>query len=507
MNRSPCRRLAAIAAVAVLVPSLSGSRALAWCEFDPTPAEATYAAAYEFEVEANFADWSAFFGDTLGSSSSDPNYYQTVLREWVDAAAQEWQRSSRVPIKISFKGFTSNADESWDGRSVIMARPCVNAETSRGNAQPEPNGEACDIIFSYDWGGVACDNETFLSPAASASGAISGGLVDGHRLLRHEIGHCLGLAHPGDVPPGGGVCSDNCSGAENPDACINGPLMWNARSESPYGDDTEGIHEILRSVDAVPARRISLVQGQYALPSSWEQSAVNDLAVYATHPPRIACAEGDGATNNQCVMARAYNQSTIRINTISFSGSFNTPSLGTTINIPGFHTRRPVDIAMNPSPPSGAFVAVAIAQEQNPTDGATADLNYPRASRVIRVSSAGLLDPPFELDTTSIDDDITNRAPRVTFVRGLGATCSASTATCTCLNGSCQSPTGTLGRFVVAQVKHNRELAFWISPDEVGTAGASGYTRMTEVTPAPGAQRLTGTTGLRFRDSFDFACP
>jgi hypothetical protein len=411
----------------------------AWCPRGTPPVP--YRTAYAFEAERDVTGWNALFLETRlgGTMSTD-----VVVESWIDRAAQTWSRYARAPVKLGFLGFTAgtvDAHDLDDGRSIIFARPCKNPDETTGKTWTGRGGTTCDIELRYDVpGGPACDNTTRLISIADTNGAGLGA----DRLLRHEMGHCLGLAHPWR----GDAC-ERKKAADNDEGCSEHGIMCigggcgEPRSDLPGGDDIEGVFERMTGEDfRLPAREVWI--GDRA------------LGVFAAAPPRIACA------GEACALVRTHGVDEVHVH--AFAGANLAAPLearfARPLTVRGLVTRRSPDVAV------GANTALVIVAEQRAHEDPRGE-NFALPSRALFVR----LDPPALLDSGEIDptsdDDVTPYEPRVTFADG---------------------------RFLVVLAKRDRGFALYAHDARVGGA----WTRLREIGGA--------ISELEVQDSFDVDC-
>lgn len=423
---------------------------------------------YAFEAENSATSWiNTIDSPTLNTDPTSSKYWQHVIEHQIDTATQAWSRDARVRAKIGFKGWFTNPPMPWssDGREAIVTEACPQFD-------PFPfamytvweqlaNPSSCDIVIRR--GGCITQN--------LATGAASNGIDTGNfaRSLRHEMGHCMGLAHPATDGSG---CDEygNC-GCERADCieeifggCIAGQVMCqqtcNRFSEHPIFDDINGHHAKLTGSGDPTKRRVNLGLATVSVTDVFADQEVLDTGKNSTFPARIDCRQGTSTPD--CVMVRADGRSILAFDRVTFAAT--TPRTIQTIattNVAFTSLTRSPDVALG-----GAGYSVAVAYHS-----LAASVFGTRA--LVFNTSTGQFVSSTELDPTAgNDNDVTYGEPRVTFVRGLGGT----------------------GRFLVAVATRSRTLAFYLSAD------ANGGGPWTLLTLSAGA--LGGVF-----DGFDLHCP
>jgi hypothetical protein len=495
-----------------------------------------------FTIEDDCPGWDSFLGGAA-LDCINPNadlYYKSVIGHLMDSSLQAWSRDGRSAIKVGITGFAASAVPANDGINTIsVSNSCAG---STGNTDVESDDVHVDIIFKGGCGG----GSTNIATVSFADGGGSGA----YRIVRHEVGHALGLAHQ-CVSSG---TASNCPGRNPENVCFDGPLLSSTgggstwQTDYPHGEDVEGIQELHRgdTLGAVhrsgpyvtpssllPRREVVLTQATLstATPPALTETSTSPTGLFSVFPARIDCRRGNGSGGADCVIVRAWTERNLRFNTLSVASPGGTPIVGTTLTTNGVRTRRPPDVAVSHGVNPIENVAIAVVAHQEPSDSETCStagdcaagetctsgacrvpcsssvpcdadetctaglcstaFNRPRSSVIHRYTN--LTGTPshtsFELDSTG-PDDITTSDPRVTYVRSFGGSC---------LQGACSG--GWLlssGRFLVMQLKLDRTPVLYLS-----NVGGTSFNKMTEDTNGS-VPRLSDRM---IHEGFDIACP
>jgi hypothetical protein len=537
--------------------------AQAWCQhnayededgdgdFDPP---LPFANVLAFEVEDSPVEWDAMIGflDFDGHAYDD---FRDVLEHVVDATSQSWNREARSPVKLGFGGFVAGVGvDVTDGVSTISVGPCVGS--TAGTFEDITNRNSCDIQFcraevanqtcmedadctafgGQCSNGVCQTTLTRLDSSADADGSGAGI----YRLLRHEMGHCLGVGH---------ACNGaSCSNANSEQVCYAEPVVNSSqpmRSDLPHGEDIEALQEILRGDTLAGADRL----GIFASPNSllprreivlrsvvqsttqvWSTTAAQPLGLYSVYLPRLDCRRGTGAAVD-CVMVRAWTEKDLRVNPISAAAGGGSPVLGATTTVAGVVTRRAPDVALSHNA-TIENIAIAVVAPSTPSDDLSCSVN--QDCPLSYTCSTGICRKPCtagcradetcggqfcaavynrqrpivvhkftNLNATAVHtqkvlsdepngvEAISAHGPRISYVRSFGNACVSGAG---CLNGFAS----TQGRWLVATTALDRTPQFFLS-DVTGT----NWRLMEEDPPE------TSTTEMNARriiEGFDLAC-
>ena len=415
-----------------------------------------------FRIEDSRAQWDATIANV--SLVDDPISqldYKRVMSHVVDSAAQNWQRVGRSRAKIGLSGFTAGLVWGADGTSAIVSEACP-ADPNSAPAQAWPDilgGSECDLVFRR--GACAPFNLATTSSATGLAGSFE-------RTLSHEMGHCIGLAHPANSNTSCEILGSSilcgcqvgaCGGVGVPPVggCTDGMLMCQdscgKRVDLPHPHDQTAIihgHYGSATSGSAPRRKVLLRTRRISTTNTFQDMATIDTGVSSRFLPAIQCRTG--VASPQCFMARVFDDTSVRFDRLTFPGvGPTTVTLGTT-TVTNARTGYPADLAISES----SNVAVVVISPNDPT-------SVVGQAQVLRFN----LSQNQFLGTVTVPVRTTMQ-PRVVFVRGLD-------------------------RFVVAVYDGSRQARFFISTDGAGNGPYSELTR-------------TGTFDAS-DSSFDLHCP
>lgn len=439
--------------VALLACLLLHVPARAWCPVGfsgPGNADDYYA----FEVENHAQGWiDTVDAPTLNTTTTSPLYWRDVMLHVVDTATQTWSRNGRARVKIGYRGVITNppAEPRGDGHSVVYTDPCPSdphAPAAYAWVEYLLKPGNCDIVVHRG----SCTTLR-LGTASDLTGADASNFA---RIVRHEMGHCMGLEHAS--------ADSDCTAwrcfEDDGNRCTPGQLVCPSTcriTEHPLLDDTIG-HHAENYGGGPPRREVVFGMATVSAANAFADAETLNLIGGSVFPARIDCRRGTSTPD--CVLARSYNMNTLKLDRITFAATspLTFSDVGTTTVTFSGMTRSP-DVAMGDT---GVSVVVGYRSVGASLIGVEA-LRFQ--------TSTGTFLSSDQLSTG--DADITTHEARVVFVRGLGGT----------------------GRFVEALPAHDRSLKFFVSSD---ATGAAPWMLMAPNNPWPID---------RVFDSFDFHCP